>query len=684
MLGGTGVDAHMPWRLSRGACWTAFSLTWLASERRPFRLLTTILALLVFTVAVVPPTSVRAQAMGLPLYPTQSTTDSTGAGASATTVVTAPPPASAPSQGAAVGQASNSPYVGQSAPGQPVSIQNNPYAQPNLADSGFLEEQLMRQQRKPAPPGEFEKYVNSVLGRSLPRFGASLLTDEARGFAPSATTAVPTDYPINPGDELLIRLTGSVESEMSLVVDRNGRIFIPRVGAVTVGGVQYGDLPALLTDRIGKLYRDFKVSVAIAHLHGIRVYVTGYAVAPGSYTLSSLSTLVNAVLAAGGPSAAGSFRSIELRRNGEVVTDLDLYDLLLHGDKTHDAVLRDEDVIYIGPVGPEVAITGSVNSEAIYEAKPGETLGDLIGYAGGLSSLADDSHLYVLRLSDLDKSGWTDVDMASATAAPAQRGEIVKVVSIADIKRPLERQAIVVKLEGEVNHPGRYYLPPDSDVSDLLVQAGGLTSHAFVYGVELDRVTVREQQQAGFDEAIRNMQITLAAAPLGASSTDTLRTERLAAAQAVINQFKAMTPDGRMVLPVSPDSTSLPGGLVLQNDDRIYVPPQPTTVGVFGSVFQSGSFMYRPGVKLSDYVKLAGGPMRMADPGDMFVIRANGSVVSRRQYHGQFERMDALPGDVIFVPVKTSTSSWLDRLMTSATLIYELGFGAAALKVLTE
>ena len=551
-----------------------------------------------------------------------------------------------------------------------------------------LLEQAQRPRLPPAPDA-FEKYVGQLLSHPIRRFGEMLTSGLGRDFTPNLATTVPPDYLMNAGDELLIRTSGSIDANLRLKIDSDGRIFIPRVGSVVVGGVRYGDLPKILTARVGEQFRTFKLSVSIAQLHGITVYVTGYAAQPGAYTLNSLSTLVNAVMAAGGPGPGGSFRTIQLRRGDEVVSDFDFYALLLNGDKTHDAVLQNNDVVFVGPAGPEVAISGSVNSEAIFEARPGETLGDMLRFAGGLDSLADDQHTYVERLSNLDKMGWQQLDLGAAMTLPIQRGDVVRVVSVADYARPQERQAVVVKIEGEVVHPGRYYLQPGATVADLLSQAGGLTPRAFVYGSELDRVTVRQQQQAGFDQAIQNIELSIAASPLTLAPTDTDPlgpAGRASVARGVVESLRSQTPNGRMVLGLSPDATSIPSDIVLENDDRLYIPPRPTTVGVFGAVYRPSSFAYQQTTTLAAYLRLAGGPLRIAESGDLFVVRANGEVVSRRQpgWTKTFDKQPALPGDVIFVPIKTQPNTLLERLLQVSALIYQLGFGAAALKVLTQ
>ena len=554
---------------------------------------------------------------------------------------------------------------------------------PLYARPGSTPGQFELYTRRPPQPGEFEAFVAKTLDRPLPRFGSTLILEGNRGFAAPATTTVPPDYTLKPGDELIVEVTGSVEADLRLVIDREGRIFIPRVGAVNVAGVRYGDLADAISRRLSQQYKQAKVSVVIGRLHGLTVYVTGYAATPGSYTVSSLSTMVDAVLQAGGPSAAGSFRKIELRRNGKLVSDLDLYDLLLRGDKSHDVILENQDVINIPAVGPELAIAGSVNAEAIYEAKPGETLADMISFAGGPDNLADRSRVVLVRLGDLDLAGSQQLTFAQAQTFPAEGGDIVRLLSLADVARPMERQAILATIDGEVDHPGRYYLPPGASVGDLLSRAGGLTPGAFVFGARFDRDSVRRQQQESFDRAIHDLELSVTLAPLSAPRTQQAVYQASAQdALLAIQRLRDTKPDGRIVLNVAYGASELPVRLTLEDGDHIHVPAQPTTVGVFGAVYAPGSFVYSPGSRLDAYLRLAGGPRRFADRGEIFVVRASGQVISSRAVH-DFARQTALPGDVIFMPVRTTPGPF-ERVKEIATVIYQLGLGAATFGILAN
>ncbi len=549
---------------------------------------------------------------------------------------------------------------------------------PRLGENGLLDLESLRL-RQPAKPGEFENWVRSTTGRELKRYGSELLLPGARDFSVPATTTIPPDYALNIGDVVSIALTGSVEGSVDVEIDRNGQIFLPNIGAITLVGVRYRDLKDRIAAAVGRQYRGYNVSVSIQRLRGVRVYVTGFANHPGAYSVNSLSTLVNAVLASGGPSAGGSFRSIKLYRNGREVTDFDLYRLIREGDRSRDPILQNEDVLFIPPVGEQIAVIGSVNEEAIYEARPGETLADMLRLAGGPTNLADPSRVILYRQSDLDTVGSRQIARSDAAGIPIAAGDILQVLPQGSLTRPLERQQAIVRIEGEVNKPGNYYVAPNTPLSEVIAMAGGLTPRAYVYGTRFSRESVRAQQRRSFLEAVDQMEVTLAAAPLnGDRLIDAAeRQTQITAARTFLDKLRQKEPDGRMVIDLSPDDQALPGNLPVENSDRIVIPPRVNTIGVFGAVYRPASFLLgdKP-LRARDYVEQAGGTIRGADRGNIFVVRANGSVVTKRR--GALNAR-VLPGDTVFVPVRTQSSSVLAKIRDISQIIFQLGISAAAL-----
>lgn len=559
----------------------------------------------------------------------------------------------------------------------------------------LLTEQLLSAQRqnateagvKPiAKPSEFERYVERVLGRKLPRFGSNLLLPAQRDFATPATATVPPDYILNVGDVVSIAMAGSIDGSVEREIDTNGRIFLPRVGAIQLAGTRYGDLHDRVSAAIGRQYRGYTVNVGIRRLRGVRVYVTGFANNPGAFTVSSLSTMANAVFQAGGPNAGGSFRTVKLYRNGAEVADFDLYQLVRGGNRVNDAVLQNEDVLFIPPAGPQVAVIGSVNEEAIYETKPGETLETALALAGGTNDLGDAGRVILYRTADTARIGPQEVRREAMANAPALGGDILQLLSRGSLIQPVDRQSVLVRVEGEVNRPGNYYVAPNTPMSQVMDLAGGLTPRAFAYGTRLTRQSVRIQQRESFAEAIKQFELTLASAPLTAepSTVPGQREMELASARQALERLRTAEPDGRVVMPIHPAAAGLPANVLLENNDSINVPVRPSTVGVFGAVYRPASFLLDGGtrpLRVKQYLDRAGGPLRAADRSNIFVVRANGEVLPRSK--GALNAT-ALPGDVIFVPVKTQSNSFWARLRDISTILFQVGVGAAGLASVTK
>ncbi|MGA9861327.1 MAG: SLBB domain-containing protein [Terriglobales bacterium] len=334
--------------------------------------------------------------------------------------------------------------------------------------------QIWHPQIPTRPETEFEQMVADSVGRPLPLFGQSLFVQAPSTFSPIDWMQVPSDYIIGPGDELQIKVWGQVEANLRVIVDRSGQIYIPQVGQISVAGIHYGDLEQHLKSEISKIFKNFNVTASVGRLRSIQVIVVGDARYPGTYTISSLSTLVNAIFASGGPTPQGSLRHIQVRRDGATITDFDFYDLLIKGDKSKDVRLQPGDVLYIPPVGPLVAISGSVNSPAIYEMKDSSTLNDLIEIAGDLSTVADTNKITIDRFVDHQARKTLEFPYdAQSRALPLQDGDIVRVFSI------VPRFEDTVTLRGNVANPGRYPWKPGMRVSDLIPNPQALLTRRY-------------------------------------------------------------------------------------------------------------------------------------------------------------------------------------------------------------
>src|SRR6266852_4491478 len=349
----------------------------------------------------------------------------------------------------------------------------------------------------PEPDIEFQDFVTSSLGYHLAIFGQSLFRTVPSTFAPLDRVPVTPDYLIGPGDELLIRVWGQVDVNYRAVVDRNGAIYVPRIGAISVAGTRYDQLHSVVQAAISRVYKNFELNITMGQLRSIQVFVVGQVRRPGTYTVSSLSSLVNALFASGGPSKRGSMRRIMLKRQGKEVTSFDLYDLLANGDKSKDAQLLPGDVIYIPPVGPLIAVAGSVNVPAIYELREGASLKQALDMAGGLTTTADGQKAVVERIENRSTRKVEEFPLdEKGLQRPLTDGDVVRIFSLSP------RFDNAVTLHGNVAHPGRYEWHSGLRLRDLIPSPEALLTRD--YWRDINSVSTRSQiRDARRERALR-------------------------------------------------------------------------------------------------------------------------------------------------------------------------------------
>ena len=324
------------------------------------------------------------------------------------------------------------------------------------------------------PLTEFQRFVDATTGRMLPIYGASLFAARHAPFGFIDNAPAPRDMVVGAGDEMRIRVWGQINFSANLRVSREGEIYLPKVGDVHVAGLAFSSVAAQLRQALDRVYRNFELSVDMGEIHSIQVYVTGQARQPGEYTVSALSTLVNAVFLSGGPSPAGSMRHVQLKREGKVLTDFDLYALLVKGDKTGDVQLQSGDVLYISPAGPQVALVGSVRQEAIYELRGEETIDELLAAAGGRTAVASGGRISLERIeSHAQRSVFELKADAAGLATPLSDGDIVRIDAIASEYRE------TVTLRGSVANPGRFLWHAGMRLSDLMPDRDSLVSRGY-------------------------------------------------------------------------------------------------------------------------------------------------------------------------------------------------------------
>lgn len=406
---------------------------------------------------------------------------------------------------------------------------------PQPTPAGKITGQLPPQQPRPlATPAEPAKMLTTAprqpeetsaaerraaeYGLSVKQYGYSFFYKPPETFLPVQSVPVGPDYVIGPGDAVRIIIWGSVQGEYNLTVDNNGQIAIPKVGVVQVSGLTYRQLREVMDREFTRLFNNFQMNVTLDNLRTIPVYVVGQARFPGSYAVSSLSTLISALFAAGGPSKSGSMRDIQVRRGKRVIVHFDMYDFLLRGDKSKDIRLEPQDVIFIPTIGPLAAIgaasqepagvaaekgkteTVAIKAEApgvggpikipgIFELRNERTLTDLLSLGGGLADIAFKGRVQVLRVQHhqemvLFEDYLDKVLLGTAPNIPLVDGDFVKIFRVPDV---VEKK---VRLAGAIKKPGEFGLHDRMRVKDLIEYAGGLLMEANQQEAEITRVAI--------------------------------------------------------------------------------------------------------------------------------------------------------------------------------------------------
>jgi polysaccharide biosynthesis/export protein len=336
-------------------------------------------------------------------------------------------------------------------------------------------------------------------------FGRDLFRRESNEFVPSVAGPIDPSYQLGPGDEITLIITGDVESSYRLLVGRDGSLVIPEVGQLQVAGITLGQLEERLYQALGRVYSGVQrgsgatthFQVSLGRLRSIQVYITGDAEWPGAYQLNAASTVFHALYQAGGPTPIGSFRLIQVRRGGNVIRTVDLYDYLIRGDSRNDIRLQQNDQIFIPPAPRQVKIRGAVRRPAVYELKPEDDLRDLLEFAAGVSPGAILRNVQIDRILPPEQRTpgvdrvLVDVPLESLmrTNGPPitlQDGDLVQVSAVSDVLRNR------VTVAGSVRRPGLYEWRPGLTLGALLERAEGVEESALLGRVHILRLNLED------------------------------------------------------------------------------------------------------------------------------------------------------------------------------------------------
>lgn len=428
---------------------------------------------------------------------------------------------------------------------------------------------------------------------ALKPFGYDLFEGVPTTFAPATDIPVPADYVVGPGDTIEVHLVGNRKGRYSLVVGRDGQINFPELGPISVAARRFTEVREELQERVQDQMIGTQASISIGELRSIRVFVLGDAQTPGSYTVSGLSTITNALFVSGGVKKIGSLRNIQLKRNGKTVTTLDLYDLLVRGDTSADARLMPGDVIFVPPVGRTVSLVGEVRRPAIYELKNETTAAELVALGGGLTEQADPTLATLERVNENRQRVIINVNLNQAGATKLLPGDVLRVPAI----RPVFENAVTI--DGHVYRPGEFEFREGMRLLDVIPSLDELKPNA-----DLNYILVRRELPP--DRRVTVFSASLADAfanPGSAANFELAPRDR-------IHIFDLESGRDRVIEP-------------LMRELRLYAQlNEPTReVTISGHVKVPGKYPLEPGMRLTDLIRAGGGLSESAYGGQAELTR---------------------------------------------------------------
>ncbi len=499
-------------------------------------------------------------------------------------------------------------------------------------------------------------------------------------FAPVDNTPITPNYLLGPGDELSVNFYGSQEREVKVVINREGKVILPFIGAVNFLGMTYKEANSYLSKKVQKELIGTEVDMSLNQIRSIGVYVLGEAYKPGRYIMSGLSSVSNALFVSGGVNKEGSLRNIQIKRDNKIITSYDFYDFLLKGSLETDVILQDGDIIFIPFIENSVTLGGAFKRPYRYEFKDNETIGEIVNLAGGYSSEVIGSP--TLELSSVDIEGAKRVlsylDSPNDLKRKLNNGDVINISSVSGI------EPRSIKVSGEVRNPGEYSIQPGDRILDILTRAGGLTSEAFFQGSVYLRKDVAESQKKAFDRAAEELENTIVDI-ITKDTIDTISEFTLLPVSNLIARLRDEKPLGRMV--VNLDTLALKSDLInnflVQNEDELFIPKRPSSVSIVGEVLNTTTVGFNPNLSVDQYISLAGGLNDTADKNKIFVIFPDGKSQLIKQSLFASNK-EILPGSTIVISRDSRPFDAINLTQIITPILADLATSAAAIAAISD
>ncbi len=504
------------------------------------------------------------------------------------------------------------------------------------------------------------------------RFGANIFDTMQTSFMPINEPNFDSSYVLDFGDTLEVQLIGQKNSIDELSVKRDGSINIPEIGKIFVAGLSLAEVSLLIKNKISNAYIGIEPFVTLINIRDIQILITGNAHNPGIYTLNGNSNLLHALSMAGGIDAQGSYRSIDLIRNNNVIGSIDLYDIFIYGKSSFGQRLRSGDSILIKPANDIVSISGAVKRPGTFELIPGETLLDLFNYGNGFADSADKDTLRIERLNGEENVFIKIDDVNALTSIEAKAGDRLNV-------RAYERKSVTIS--GAIRTPGTYTISRGETLSSLIEKAEGYKDNAYPFAGILNNQRTLRINEGAVDKLYTSFVQKLITKGDALFASESL--------PFILEELKKSTVSGRIkaefdldVIKISPQVDT-----TLDDGDEIIIPTKTQQVYIYGEINNPGSLRYIPGQSIKDYLINSGGQLESADNDNIFVIHPNGQInrLSRNKLsflNNRSNEISIFPGSVIFIPRRVFTRDPAMIATIWAPIVSALALSLTSLSVL--
>lgn len=530
------------------------------------------------------------------------------------------------------------------------------------------------------------KDLNNEQIELLQRFGDEFFKTTPSTFMPINDPSAAFGYILDVDDLLIIQLIGDRSEEYEYRIDRSGNISLPDVGFVKLAGLSLESASKLINRTLKEYFVETEAIISLKEVRDINVLVTGYVNNPGFYILSGYSSIFHAIINAGGIADTGSFRNIEVKRNGEVIETFDLYKAFIYGDTSSNISLRSGDAIVVLPSNNFIPLVGAFNRQGLYEFNKDDTFADLINYAGGVTNEVNDEKVFsIVRINENGTNEIIEKLSSANQIKPKSNDKLfVKYNEYKSDELFLSEEEDFINkpiiVSGAVKFPGEYFINQNDNMLTLINKFGGFKDDAYIFGAALfneDAKKLEKEFNARlYNDAIKSL------ANIGSLN----RADNIVSITTLLDEFKNIEPQGRVVTEFSEEKLIANPDLnyKLTPGDKIHVPYMKKIIYTFGEILNPGTLVFNEDLDLEDYINKSGGFNEYADKSSIIIIHPNGESERIRFRTFTNNKSNLYPGSVIYVPRDLKQIDGIELGSVMAPIISSLAISLASLNSISN